>query len=348
MITDIRLSVTWSHHPKRKKLERELGPKAALSFIDLMIFVGQYKPEGVLLDMTRQDIAEAGQWYDDPNTFIDALLSIGLLDLLEDGTLKIHDWEEWNSWAFNSKKRSQASRQAAAARWERRNHEMVRRARGDAGSMRPACDPHTIRNAPRNATAMPPAYDPQCGGQCEPHAPRIQTALPGALPPAIQGASSASSTDPSPSQECPFPTPIPSPSPSPLPYPDEAPATPPEESVREIDILKVLRRETGCLSVIERDVADGLLTEGSSIADFEAAYQATVTRGRPKNNLQYLQNLVREAREKRLNPARTKKGSNHDLAGKDYGAPIIPQGSFAAEAIGGSGQPPTGPSSDDL
>jgi len=59
MNKDIRLSISFYRHIKRRKLEARLGPCGVFSFIDLLLYVGENKPDGILSGMDAEDIALA-------------------------------------------------------------------------------------------------------------------------------------------------------------------------------------------------------------------------------------------------------------------------------------------------
>jgi hypothetical protein len=51
-------------------------------------------PDGTLKSVSPRIIARAAQWDDDPNTFVNALVAAGYLDVSDD-TLTIHDWWDY-------------------------------------------------------------------------------------------------------------------------------------------------------------------------------------------------------------------------------------------------------------
>lgn len=123
MNTDIRLNVSWLSHPKRKKLQRRLGPQGCLAFLDLLLEVAQNKPNGEMSGWSVEDIAIAGQWTGNENEFIEALLEIKLIDS-NNGTYSIHDWDQHNPYAAKAEWRKDRARKGAAARWgEFKTHE---------------------------------------------------------------------------------------------------------------------------------------------------------------------------------------------------------------------------------
>ncbi len=85
--------------------------------IDLWLTAAEDRPEGVLTGWDDTDIALAAGWEGDPLELVKSLIDCGWLDVLEDGTYKLHDWEEHQGWACGAKARSE---KAAKARWEKR------------------------------------------------------------------------------------------------------------------------------------------------------------------------------------------------------------------------------------
>jgi hypothetical protein len=117
MNKDIRLSISFYRHLKRRKLQMRLGPQGVLSFIDLLLYVGENKPDGVLSAMKAEDVALAAQWTGDPGQFVATLLDLQLLERTEDQTLTIHHWAEHNGYAAHAPERSERARRAAEVRW---------------------------------------------------------------------------------------------------------------------------------------------------------------------------------------------------------------------------------------
>lgn len=116
MNTDIRLSLSIRTHPKTKKLKFMLGSDGVLSFIWLLMFVAESRPDGDLAGLDTVDIALAADWQGEPSEFVSALARIGFLEQSENG-FQIHDWKQHNPWAANAKSRSDHARKAASARW---------------------------------------------------------------------------------------------------------------------------------------------------------------------------------------------------------------------------------------
>lgn len=140
MNSDIRIAVTFKGHRKRKRLRLALGPGATDHLLDLWITTALNRPSGVLTGMDETDIALDAGWEGDPAVFVKALLDCGFLERDEDGTFRLHDWEEHQSWACKADERTAKAKKAADARWEK--------SKADAPEMLRACSEHAQGNAP--------------------------------------------------------------------------------------------------------------------------------------------------------------------------------------------------------
>jgi hypothetical protein len=121
MNTDIRISVSFKNHRKRKKLTRILGIGSDIYLIDLWITVAMDCPEGILFGWDKNDIADSCNWNDDPKILVDALIECNFLEKDSDGNYSIHDWCEHQGWACKAKERSIKAKKAAEARWNQEN-----------------------------------------------------------------------------------------------------------------------------------------------------------------------------------------------------------------------------------
>ncbi len=167
MNRDIRIELSFITHRKRKKLFSLLGPQGVLSLIDFWLSTAQNRPKGILTGMDETDISLDAQWPGDPKEFCSALITSGFLDkeCLKMHTAcnpqcgeqcypqcylyKVHDWGDHQPFAFYAEERSNRAREAAIARWDKRQtHEKKQIRKGDAQSMQGACDQHTKGNAP--------------------------------------------------------------------------------------------------------------------------------------------------------------------------------------------------------
>ena len=106
MNKDIRLSVSFFHHPKTIKLQSLLGSEGVLSLLRLWCYAGQWKPSGNLEGMNREEIEGAALYVGNPGMFVQVLLDVKFLN----ADLTLHDWQEHNPWAAGSSKRSDMAR----------------------------------------------------------------------------------------------------------------------------------------------------------------------------------------------------------------------------------------------
>ena len=89
-------------HPKVKHLARMLGislPDAIGRLHLLWWWAMDYAQDGDLSRYEAEDIADAMMWDEDPRQLVDALIQCGgkghgFLDMTEDGSLFLHDWNE--------------------------------------------------------------------------------------------------------------------------------------------------------------------------------------------------------------------------------------------------------------
>lgn len=94
MNTDIRIAVSFLGHRKRKRLRMLLGAGSTDCLLDLWISTAMNHPSGVLSGMDEIDIALEAGWDGDAQKFVDAMLQSGFLERMDDGTYRLHDWEE--------------------------------------------------------------------------------------------------------------------------------------------------------------------------------------------------------------------------------------------------------------
>ena len=131
MNTDIRLSLTFKGHRKRRKLRTLLGDNATDFLIDLWLSAAQDRPTGTLEGWGAEDIALAAGWEGDSKVFVQAMEACRLIEISE-GTYHLHNWEEHQPWACRSRERSEAASRSANMRWEQE--------RNNAERMRNACE----------------------------------------------------------------------------------------------------------------------------------------------------------------------------------------------------------------
>ncbi len=139
MNTDIRISVSFRSHRKRKRLHLLLGPGSTDYLIDLWLSTAMNHPSGVLSGMDELDISLEAGWEGDSQKFVSALLECGFLDKTESGDYCLHDWEDHQGYVVHADVRKEKARKAAQKRWGTTS---------DAQSMPQACPEHATRNAP--------------------------------------------------------------------------------------------------------------------------------------------------------------------------------------------------------
>ena len=124
MNKDIRLAVSWKNHPKRMKLEKRLGVRGVVQFIDLLLSAAELRPNGHFTGWDYEDfsIAIRENVKKIPN-ILQVFRELRLIDFHDDGHYSVHNWENHNEYASKSKERSDQARQAARARWNsNQNH----------------------------------------------------------------------------------------------------------------------------------------------------------------------------------------------------------------------------------
>jgi len=120
-MSDFRIDVDFFDHPKTKRLQDILGSDAVLALIQLWRFAAKYRPKGELTNMDDEAIAIAANWKGRPGDFVDALCleGVNFLDEVSDNRYAIHDWEDWNPFAFMKPERSAQAKKAAKKRWQK-------------------------------------------------------------------------------------------------------------------------------------------------------------------------------------------------------------------------------------
>ena len=121
MNTDLRVSISFRGHRKRKKLRMLIGASATDCLLDLWLAAAVDRPDGVLSNLDDLDIALMSGWEGEPPVFVEALLQVGFLDRrAEDDCLVLHDWTSHNGYASAATARSEAASKAAKAKWAKR------------------------------------------------------------------------------------------------------------------------------------------------------------------------------------------------------------------------------------
>lgn len=200
---DARISIGLPTHPKTKKLIRRIGTDGAWRLVCLFLWAAQNRPDGDLAGLSSEDVELAVDWGGEPDAMVKAMIDVGFLEG-EDGSYRIHDWEEHNPWASGSEERSWRAKWKALVR----HHGKQR-----AAELMPEYVkryPSVMQDAPQNdagskkqhAGSRESAYEVQC----EQHEAAMQD----------DAESNAPSPLPNP---LPLPLPNPNPNPNPPPYP---------------------------------------------------------------------------------------------------------------------------------
>jgi hypothetical protein len=157
MNTDIRISVSFKDHRKRKKLRSILGPGATDYLLDLWIAASVSRPSGVLTGLSEADIALDAGWPGEPGELVSALLECGFLEK-KDGVYILHDWADHQGYVVHSEERKQRAKEAAAKRWNAKSKKDS--CPEHANGMLTACPEHANGNAPLPAPTPAPAPTP--------------------------------------------------------------------------------------------------------------------------------------------------------------------------------------------
>ena len=116
MNIDFRVSVGFRGHWKRARLQKEMGPQGVLALLWLWGFTAMYRPSGLLSGLSDEDVKAAIGWTGRKD-LIGAFVHLGFLTRHDDGTLQVHGWQEWNSYAAAAPEREAKARKAAGGRW---------------------------------------------------------------------------------------------------------------------------------------------------------------------------------------------------------------------------------------
>ena len=123
MNKDFRVAVNYADHFKIVQLGKRLGLEAVICHLRLLGYVAQYKPKGILHKMTDADIESAAGWKGELGLFVATLADLKLVDIKTKRgirTVIVHDWFEYNSYAFYGPERAKKAQDAANARWRKR------------------------------------------------------------------------------------------------------------------------------------------------------------------------------------------------------------------------------------
>ena len=100
----LKVDASIFEHPKTRRLARALGisPEQTVGhLIRLWGWAMRIFPDGELKNIDADDLADAAHFDGEPGQFVEALLScsscgVGFLERREDGTLILHDWDEYS------------------------------------------------------------------------------------------------------------------------------------------------------------------------------------------------------------------------------------------------------------
>ncbi|VVS91046.1 hypothetical protein [Desulfoluna spongiiphila] len=126
MNQDIRLSIAFNNHRKRRRLARLLGFGAEVYLIDLWLKVAVDRPSGHLEGWDEEDIADACGWMEDPKKLVTALVETQWLEKDAEGVYSIHDWCEHQPWAYKVNDRADASRFSRLAQVNRAKYDELK------------------------------------------------------------------------------------------------------------------------------------------------------------------------------------------------------------------------------
>src|SRR5574341_1925033 len=121
MNKDIRLDTGFIDHPKTIKLEKQLGFDGIKALLRLWCFAAKNKPSGYLKNMDKEDITLAAKWDGNPDEFIQTLLDLGWLDIMNE-IYYLHDWHIHQSYVVHSEARSERAKQNINKRWAKKDN----------------------------------------------------------------------------------------------------------------------------------------------------------------------------------------------------------------------------------
>ena len=151
--TDIRISVSFKDHRKRKRLRTILGPGSTDYILDLWIATAMNHPSGVLSGMDELDIALEAGWQNDPMFFVEALIKCGFLEKNDNEEYQLHDWVEHQEWVTKATERKEHAQKAAEARWSKASNAQKNISKSDSNT--PSIPEVCSDNAPSIPEAMP-------------------------------------------------------------------------------------------------------------------------------------------------------------------------------------------------
>lgn len=118
----LKVDASLFEHPKTRRLARALGisPEQTVGhLIRLWGWAMRIFPDGVLRNIDTEDLADAAHFTGDAEKFEEALLScscngVGFLERGDDGTLILHDWDEYSG-ALELKREKDRARKRESA-----------------------------------------------------------------------------------------------------------------------------------------------------------------------------------------------------------------------------------------
>ncbi|WP_180147083.1 hypothetical protein [Desulfoluna butyratoxydans] len=126
MNQDIRLSIAFKDHRKRKRLVRLLGVGAEVYLIDLWLTAAVHRPSGCLDGWDEEDIADACNWMGDPRVLVDALVETHWLAKDPEMGYVINDWCEHQPWACSAEDRADKARFSKLAQVNRAKYDELK------------------------------------------------------------------------------------------------------------------------------------------------------------------------------------------------------------------------------
>ena len=112
---DIRISVSFTDHPKTIKLIRKAGYEAVVCLIRLWLWAAQERPNGVFRNMDEEDIEIVAGWTGADGEFLSICEQIGWVDR-GSNVLELHDWQKWQPWVCGAEDRSDRARLSRMAK----------------------------------------------------------------------------------------------------------------------------------------------------------------------------------------------------------------------------------------
>ena len=112
---DFRVKPGFFTHFKTGRLISSLDYEGVVKLLCLWGWAAEHRPSGVLSGMTGDDIEFAVAWTGQKGLFVNELVRIGWLDIMDDGVFCLHDWQEHNPWVAGAPLRSDMGRMGKLA-----------------------------------------------------------------------------------------------------------------------------------------------------------------------------------------------------------------------------------------